>query len=584
MKFRLKLPEQSSNVPTTNEQSSIHSTEFWKIALRLLLSISAAVIAGFQLFHFLTSRPEQLASHGILLDDAYFYSVLARNYHQLGFLSLDGVMKTNGIQPLWMLIQVFLTGLFPKIGEVELLSRSSWFFYVLFTFLTIWYVSKPRSSSSISAVAASLLISSGILLNINFQKMVVSGLETPLMLFLLVLFLYIFDRIVPPTVSPDRSLPVWQVIVLAVLGTLVFFARTDFFWLSLMAAIWLIFTYKDRLRSVLLYAGSSLLIILPYLISNNINHGHFMPISGRVKVYYLNTYYPSFRTYLSSNEWKGLLFTLRDVFELPNDLKILILLAFSFTVAGLIFAGKFRNSAHISASLKILTLAVIAHAAFMHIIYRELRPYSGYYFSGELVWAFLWVSSLLDWLFSISKEALSQPSRRSFLSRVLPTLAGLIIILFAVGLGSKFVTLHELKASKYSIERVNLARDIERLVPAGERVGAFWPGVFAQFSNRSIVPLDGIIGSEEYFNDYLQHGREMDYLSENSVKYVVVFIKKLPGGAFTDKAPNVFDWTVLGARKVWEYRHISKIIAARAWGTDQTGWYLIQIDDPSQAQ
>lgn len=582
----IKTPAgQGSNLRAATRQLDAHPANAWGIVLRLLLAASAAGIAGYQLLHFLTWAPEQLAMHGVLLDDAYFYSVLARNYQHLGFLTLDGVMPTNGIQPLWMLIQVTLTWLLPKSEPATLLSRSSWLFYVLFTFLTVWYVSRARWSSWISAVSAALLISSGILLNVNFQKMVVRGLETPLMLFLLMLFLHILDGMDDPGTSPEQNLQPWQISMLAALGALVFFARTDLFWLSLVAASWLILRCKEKVRTAVIYAGTSFVLILPYLLSNWITHGHLMPISGRVKVYYLNTFYPSWGAYLSSNEWKGLFFTMRDVFALPNELKLLVLLALALMAAGLVLVFLFKNSARIPASLKILTLAVIAHVAFMQIVYRELRPYSGYYFSVELAWAFLWACSLLNWSFSVFQEAVERLPNPNFLRHALPTLAGLVIsVFFVISLGSKYVGLHELKASRYSIERVNLAHDIERLVPAGEQVGAFWPGVFAEFSNRSIIPLDGIIGSEEYFTDYLQKGREMDYLFEHSAEYVVIYLKKLPGGAFSDKAPAVFDWTVLGTRKVWEYRHISKIIAARTWGTDQTGWYLIQLDIPTQAQ
>ncbi len=56
--------------------------------------------------------------------------------------------------------------------------------------------------------------------------------------------------------------------------------------------------------------------------------------------------------------------------------------------------------------------------------------------------------------------------------------------------------------------RLQLARDLKKL-PESAKIGAFWPGVFAYYSNRSVFPLDGIIGSQSYFESVVKHEQEI---------------------------------------------------------------------------
>lgn len=282
----------------------VESAKFYTL-FRWALVLSISLVAGFQLLHLVTWTPYELAIHGILLDDAYFYSVLARNFREFGFLTLDGEMPTNGVQPLWMGLQVVLTQLWPNVDEVFLLSRSSWACYVLFAALSIWFAT--HRSPSLYAMSLSGVIPAGIIvLNVKFQQLVVKGLETPLMLVTLLLTLMMIDHVakVVPAIQTGAS-PILSVAGLALTASLCFFARTDLFWVALVTGGWLLRAAPGRSRIFLLYAGIVSILVLPYLASNYLNHASIMPISGRVKLHYLNTFYSNWDDYLSSEEWQG---------------------------------------------------------------------------------------------------------------------------------------------------------------------------------------------------------------------------------------------------------------------------------------
>ena len=317
------------NATTEKWHRPTETTELWDVVksasfytcFRWTLVLSITLVAGFQLLHLVTWTPYELAIHGIFLDDAYFYSVLARNFHEFGFLTLDGEVPTNGVQPLWMGLQIVLTRLWPKVDEVFLLSWSSWACYVLFAALSTWFVTH-RSPSLYAMSLAGVIVAGLITLNVKFQQLVVKGLETPLMLVILLLTLMMIDH--AAKVMPTRragTIPILSVTGLALTSSLCFFARTDLFWVALVTGSWLL-TMPGRWRSLLIYASTVSILVFPYLASNYLSHASIVPISGRVKLHYLNTFYPYWNDYLSSEEWQGF-FLQSGITSCPTENRLL---------------------------------------------------------------------------------------------------------------------------------------------------------------------------------------------------------------------------------------------------------------------
>lgn len=94
---------------------------------RLVLALLVAIVAGVQLAHFATWAPAQLAECELVLDDAYFYSVLA---------------------------------------------RSSWAAYLLFCVAAVWGIARAVGRRALIAI---IVTCGTVLLNPRFQAYAVQG-------------------------------------------------------------------------------------------------------------------------------------------------------------------------------------------------------------------------------------------------------------------------------------------------------------------------------------------------------------------------------------------------------------------------
>jgi hypothetical protein len=98
----------------------------------------------------------------------------------------------------------------------------------------------------------------------------------------------------------------------------------------------------------------------------------------------------------------------------------------------------------------------------------------------------------------------------------------------------------------------------------GDRVGAFWPGVFAELSEADVTPLDGVIGSNAYFDEVLKTEGEVAFMRTEGIRYVVMAAngKKLLG-ARRVRAPL---WSDLGRERIWAGRDAFRVVFQRgAW-------------------
>jgi hypothetical protein len=537
---------------------------------RTVLAGTIAVLVGVQLYPLLLWSPLELTARDVLFDDAFFYSVLARNYWRFGFLTFDGEMATNGVQPLWMWAQILLAGVFPHIETATLLVRSTWVTYVAFSFLTIWFVAR---GSVVAASVRSLLVSALVLLNVRVQSIVVQGLETSLFLFVLVVTLLMCDAWLG--VEPGQSrqeLSRARVAILAGAAACCFLARTDFFWIFIIIAIWLALRVQRAGQALLTFAIVGGVLIAPYLVENEWAHGALMPISGRVKLFYLNSFLPDRPSYLSSDEWRALFQALPSVIRLPKSvpMSIRVVVTLALLAAGGVVVWRLRRTRQLRTSLVVLSWAVLGHLLFMHLVYRELREYASYYFVPEIWWLAI---SIAFWLSPLTRQQESMPGSAPRVRTAVAAMAALGVV-SAAGWGWP---MPKFEPSSYWGERLKLADDIRRL-PKDARIGAFWPGCLASFSGRDIAPLDGIVGSNDYFQKYVKGGREFDYVREHRIDYVAIFLTEPPAVLLSrSEPPRISYWSELGVRRLWENRNIPVTVAAKRAVADDVGWYLLRL-------
>ncbi|TET45141.1 hypothetical protein E3J62_08510 [candidate division TA06 bacterium] len=540
--------------------------------LRFLLSAGCAALAGTLLIHYLRWSPEKMVAHFFFSDDAFFYSVLARNFHEFGFLTLDGEMSTNGVQPLWMFVQIVLAKLFPNVDGVTLISASSWVCYVALAFAATWFVAR---GAPYTMCLSALIVAGLTLLNVRFQSFVVNGLETPLTILVVLLTLFMIDRVARnPSKSSPRQLTL-AITGLAIFSSLCFFARTDLFWIPLAVGGWLAVARGDLRRKWIPYSIIVLILVLPYLLSNYIGQGSLMPISGRVKLFYLTSFYPDLQSYLHSREWQGLFIAFARFLPLLERLSVFVSLTFAAAALTIsqVVVWRDRSEPPIPFSLKILAAAIVGHILFMQFVYRELRPYTAYYFVLEM----LWVTMVLAFW---AKRTHSSDAQKT-LFRSLRKYAGTAIALISVAVAVAHAVRADRRPSSYWVERMNLAGDIRRIVPENERIAAFWPGCFAQFSGRFVTALDGVIGSNDYFQSYVSKNKELDYILERSRPWLAIYLPRSPDLLLGETPPEVDEWADTYITRLWERRHTIEIeiLASRLLNREGGGWYLLRLSE-----
>lgn len=269
---------------------------------RAALATTFTAFAGWQLWVLGFGEPVLVAKAGLLKDDAFFYSVLVDNLQKHGFFTLDGEMHTNGFQPLWMFVLLALKSALPSVDALRLLQGMSWASWLLFSWGAIWLLSR---GTPFGATVRSLIVG-GLLINNNrVQDMLVVGLEVPLALALIVWALVYVESLSQKTYD-EHTLGVGAGAALGALAGLIFLARTDLFWLAPTLGLWAFVRSGRAWKPLLAFGVVVAAIVLPYLSWNVLMHGDLMPISGRVKLYFMQTFYPTWDAYWASDEWHGL--------------------------------------------------------------------------------------------------------------------------------------------------------------------------------------------------------------------------------------------------------------------------------------
>ncbi len=169
-------------------------------------------------------------------DDAYYYFKVAQNISEGHGSTFDGINKTNGYHPLWMLIcvPIFALARFDLILPLRvlflLLSGLS-----VATGILLYRLVGRVFAPAIGALAALVWVFSPHVLNTVY----IQGLETGIAAFFIVLLaykLYEFEKSWRANEVTNK-----QLIVLAVIAVLTMFSRLDLVFLAGMAGIWIIF-------------------------------------------------------------------------------------------------------------------------------------------------------------------------------------------------------------------------------------------------------------------------------------------------------------------------------------------------------
>ncbi len=179
-------------------------------------------------------------------DDAYYYFKVAQNISEGHGSTFDGINKTNGYHPLWMLIcvPIFTLARFDLILPLRILFILMSGLSVATAILLYRLIGKVFTPG-IGAIAAIYWVFSTDILKRIYQQ----GLETGIAAFFIVLFvykLYEFERSWRENPRIKKGL-----FILGIIGIFVLLSRLDLVFFVALAGIWVIFR------------GSSLRYLLP---------------------------------------------------------------------------------------------------------------------------------------------------------------------------------------------------------------------------------------------------------------------------------------------------------------------------------
>lgn len=169
-------------------------------------------------------------------DDAYYYFKVAQNISEGHGSTFDGINRTNGYHPLWMVIciPVFALARFDLILPLRILLLVMSGFSVA-TGILLYRLIGRIFIPAIGALAALYWVFSLDIL-MRFYK---QGLETGVAAFLVVLLIYkLFDFEISWRTRPVTKR---ELIVLGVIAALVIFSRLDLLFLVAFAGLWVVF-------------------------------------------------------------------------------------------------------------------------------------------------------------------------------------------------------------------------------------------------------------------------------------------------------------------------------------------------------
>ncbi|MFB0566527.1 MAG: hypothetical protein ACETWK_12735 [Candidatus Aminicenantaceae bacterium] len=423
-------------------------------------------------------------------DDAYYYIVTARNYVDYGFFTFDGINKTNGFHPLWMIITVFLYKLIgTKISlNLQIFSFKSLeillFILILSSAALMSYRLKKKQSPFSYAFLGVILI----LVYPGTNNMFTYGMETTIAaLFILYLYYGIVND---------------KLIAVAVLLPLLFLSRLDTL-IFVVGPILLYFLLKREITLLKKIALSIPVVVtsLSYILYNYIKFGYLEPISGIVKssfpvpnVQLSHLSDPILESWFSGTP-RPLLY--------PNLLLLVVALAVAFAILINQVKKKIMYRRLIYSLFAVIPTLLIINLVFFQKWNKGLPR-----------WYLVLPAVTVVFIFFLALHYVFVKYSRFFNIIIICVLI-LFTLIYLKGLPHKikeFVKFDENTREHF------MRKQSPETVFAGTDIGglAFWGG-------RRVINLDGLVNSYEY-QSVLKNQQLSRYLQEKNVSYLFVCV------------------------------------------------------------
>jgi hypothetical protein len=483
-----------------------------------------------------SDAPTTAIRNGFIYDDAFFYVVTARNWLKTGVPSLDGLTETNGFQPLWFWIQAALQRIYPRVADIRLL--------LVATSLCVGMaaaLAAVRLGRTARPLAAAALFVLAVFAQPGSHTLWLTGLETALATALAATLMFRGPALLTGTLLGLLVLARLDLAAFAPAVVLAAVPPRDYTNDSPAPA--------PRALTIAEVVAPAMALVGPWLFFTWRKTGSVVPISGRVKSYLMHESLPTLSAYMGSDEWLGITGTVGRLFgiDIAAHRAGLVVLTLGLLVAGI---GTARQLAKADPAWRplaaLVTVGVPSHMALMYLGHRELRPYSAYYFAPDV---FLVAVALVAAAMSHRLPILAELGLVRRLGRRVAITLGVLLLVW-----NATANHHEPKPSPYWQARATLAAQIATSVPADEPIGAYWPGYFAWALPNTILPLDGVIADDTWFESTVKPGHELAEVHERGTLFIVAWLPiDYPNG------------TPPAAEKIaaWHERPLRQLYAAR---------------------
>ncbi len=424
----------------------------------------------------------QTAALSLLSDDAYYYFVIAQNALAGHGFTFDGIAPTNGFHPLWMGV---VLGVFKLAGRGELRPLIA-VMLVSGAIATATLISIHRIVEDYLAPGYGLVAVAAALLP-NLLSAMLNGLETGLQLFMAVILVGACCRyrLLDPGASTRR------VGVLGLLIGLVTLARLDGVFLAPAAlflglAVWWGRGLKQTMTRVLALGAGVAIVVGPYLLWNVVSFGRIMPSSGVAK-----SSFPHLARHLAFSDdkpWGALMLA-----------ALWAMIAFTYGVE------RHRGT---RPSLRTSPIVMIAIACTLHFVNVSLFMAWGVYW-----WHFTLYGLGIAFALPGALSALVGPHVR--VARAMQTIAVASLVLLAAWSKSNELPSRAEQHAGW-LDAARWARDT---TDDGTVFALADAGLFAYFSHRPVVNLDGKANSYEYLR-HVEARTVPRYLASIGTRYV----------------------------------------------------------------
>lgn len=518
--MKINLPHGQINQMARSFLAFLNGSD--RIIGRLLLVFTTATF-GLIIF-FLSSISMLVLLRDYSMDDAFYYLNIARHLAETGVPTFDGINLTNGFHWLWqaMLIPIFWLGLgneesffLMKAIEILINAGSIVLLYKLFKNLRI-----PLYLLFIPIV---LILS---------EYALYQGMETAISLFTLIGSALVLTRSEEQT--SGRHVLHWLIAGLWL--SLAFFARLENIVFSLLAPLVLLISYylrQKRFKPVYLLAEAA--VILSSLLYLSINYLVFdtpTSISSQFKSYWCRI------SFDQSPHFTDNLFQLLQISYIRNGCLAAILILSVVALGWLI--SKYRTSQYanqhrldsVAVSMALYQLIkTLAYALFGCPKFTNGADYNIVTFilcaSLLMIMLFHRLPLLLTLVTYKNPQDLSGISIYEKSARIIATLC----ILLVITAGSTLLAKRYLNYYRMSKQEVTpyeepfdwasylAAKHLNSVLPESAIVGGWDSGVFGYFSDFTVVNLDGLVNSRDYF-EMVKEGRQEEYLQQTNIEYL----------------------------------------------------------------